>query len=812
MQDLRFALRQLLKSPGFTAVAVLTLALGIGANTVVFSVARTVLLRPLGFEGEDRLMWIRKVNTQTGAAENQLSWQDLEDVRSSTQSFESVVTDSSHGVTWQDGNENREIPAMLATPNLAQVLRIKPVLGRLLESSDAEPGAAPVVLISSELWKSRFGGRPDAIGQSVRLDDKLRTIVGVLPAGVEFPVLRAPQPGRGGTVEAGTKSFWIPMSKPQGEDGTSRAARMFLGVGRLKPGVSEAAARLELDALSRRLAEEHPESNRNMGFSIQSIRDQVFGRTSQGVPLLGAAVAAVLLICCVNLANLLLARGVGRQRELAVRAALGAGRGRLLRALLAESLLLALIGGVAGVLLAAAGLNVVKEFAAATVPFIQEASLDRYAVGFTAGISVLTALVFGLLPAVYQSRAEASDALRTGVRSTGGPQVRSWQQGLLVGQIAVVLVLLMSAALLLESFRRLVGQDLGYQPRSVITMDLSTRGKFETNGDVCRMYRSIRERLRTLPGVEAVGTVSSVPLTGRWTFSERPDVVGRPVPPADRPSLAATFVAFDYFQAMGIPLIDGRFFRDSELEDDGYGKIVLLNESAAKLLFPDRSAVGGRFTVGSNPDRILEVVGVVKDTRDVRLEERPQPRFYWQYAFGGAQVVVRGNLPEKALMPLLRAAVMEADSRLQIVGTRSMSGIIDSAVSERRFLMILVGVYSLVAMGVAAIGVFGVVTFQVAQRTSEFGLRLALGATRGELLRLVMTGAGRFTGMGLSIGLLVSLGTNRLLANHLFGLSPHDPVLLLVVSLILFLIALLAGFLPAKRASRIDPMSALREE
>ena len=337
--------------------------------------------------------------------------------------------------------------------------------------------------------------------------------------------------------------------------------------------------------------------------------------------------------------------------------------------------------------------------------------------------------------------------MRTGTRSTGGPQIRAWQQGLLVGQIAVVLVLLASAGLLLESFRRLIGQDLGYQPRSVIAMDLSQFG-FDTNGDVCRMYRALRERLAALPGVEAVGTISSAPLTGKWTFNERPDIVGQSVPVADRPSVAATFVAFDYFQAMGIPLREGRFFRDDELKDDGYGQIVILNEAAATVLFPGRSAVGGRFTVGSNPDRILEVIGVVKDTRDVRLEEKPQPRFYWQYAFGGAQVVVRGKAPATALMPMLRDTVKQTDARVRIDSVRPMTEIVASTVAERRFLMIMVATYAAVALGIAAVGIFGVVAYQVAQRRNEFGVRLALGASPRGLMRLVLLQAGRLRWSG----------------------------------------------------------------
>lgn len=812
MNDLKFALRQLLKYPGFSAVAVLTLALGIGANTVVFSVARAVLLRPLGFDGEDRLMWIRLVNQTTGASENQVSWQDMEDIRQSTHSFEAVITDSATDETWHDGGEIREVPVNRATPNLAEALRLRPVLGRLLQPADAEPGAAPVTVISHELWQSHFGGNPGVLGQEVRLDKDTRTIVGVLPAGVQYPVVRAPQSGLGSIIKAGVKPFWIPMSQPRGSDGTSRGARMFLGVGRLKPGVTETQARAELAALGKRLALDHPMSNRNWNFGLVSFRDQVLGRTRHAIPLLGAAVAVVLLICCVNLANLLLARGVTRQRELAVRLALGARRGRLVRALLMESVLLALLGGSAGIAFAHGALQTISDLAAASVPFIREARVDAFATAFTLGVSLLTALVFGLLPAVRQARADAADALRTGTRSTGGPQIRAWQHGLLVGQIAMVLVLLASAGLLLESFRRLLGQDLGYQPHSVITMDLKTRGRFDTNGDVCRMYRALRERLAALPGVEAVGTISSLPLTGKWTFSERPNVVGRAVPEVDRPAVEATFIAFDYFQAMGIALREGRFFREDELKDDGYGRMVMLNGSAAAILFPGRSAVGGHFTVGSNPDRVLEVIGVVKDTRDVRLEERPRPRFYWQYAFGGAQVVVRGRATTEVLLPLLRMAVEQTDARATVASARTMTEIVAETVAERRFLMFMVAGYAALALGIAALGIFGVIAYQVAQRRNEFGVRLALGASPQGLLRLVLLQAGRVTLLGLVIGLGISFVTNRLLTSQLFGLSPHDPWLLSMASVILLIAALLASFVPARRAARVNPVEALRHE
>jgi predicted permease len=810
MNDLKFASRQLLKNPGFTAVAVLTLALGIGANTVVFSVARTVLLRPLGFENEERLMWIKRVNTGTGATENQVSWRDMEDVRTFTRSFDAVATDNSHDAIWEDGDRKENTPAVRATPSLIAALNLRPVLGRLFVQSDAER-EEPVALISHELWQTHYQGSPNVLGQTVRLNQQSRQIIGVLPPGLQFPVVRAPSSGSGSIGKAGEKPFWIPMNAPRGEDGSSRGARMFLGVGRLKPGVSEASARAELAALSERLAEEFPETNRHWRFDLLSFREQVFGRTLRGVPLLGVAVAAVLLICCVNLANLFLARGVSRQREQAVRLALGAGRWRLVRALMLESLLLALAGGITGIALANGGLQVIRKLSVSIVPFIHETTLDGTAVGFTAGLSLLTAFVFGLLPALRLSRIEATDSLRGGTRTTGGPQIRAWQQGLLVAQIAMVLVLLASAGLLLESFRRLLAQDLGYQAKSVVAMDLNTSGSFETNGDMCRMYRALRERLAALPGVEAVGTVSSAPLTGKWTFDEKPRVVGNPLPEADRP-VGARFVAFDYFQAMGTPLMEGRFFRDSELNDNGYGRIVILNEAAAALLYPGRSAIGGQFTVGSNPDRVLEVIGVVKDTRDVRLEEKPQPRFYWQYAFGGAQVVVRSSAPVQAMIPVLRQVAQETDSRIVGSEVRPMSEIISGTVAERRFLMTMLAAYAAVAFGIAMVGIFGVVAYQVAQRTNEFGIRLALGSSPNGLMRLVLRQALRLVAAGVLIGLLISMGTGRLLASQLFELSPHDPLLLGCVSLLVLGVSLAASALPASRAAKVDPMEALRSE
>jgi len=811
LNDLKLALRQLLKNPGFTAAAVLTLALGIGANSVVFSVAKAVLLRPIAFEGADRLMWIRLVNTATGRVGEEVSWREMEDIRESTSSFEVIATFGSPGAIWEQGDRAEHVPTLQVTPNLAEALRVRPALGRLLRQSDTTPGAEPVVMIGHEAWQSRFGGRPDVVGQTVRLDQKPRVIVGVLPPGLEFPLGRAPTLGTGSHLKAGVRSFWLPLEDPQGADRDSREHRMFLPVARLKPGVSEEAARAELASLAQRLAKDHPGTNLRQTFDIVAFRDQILGRTRQAIPILAVAVGAVLLICCVNLANLLLARGLARQREFAVKLALGAGRMGLIRSLLAESVLLALLGGALGVCLAAGALRVIRLLAASSVPFIGGAVVDPAVVAFTTGLSLAAALAFGWLPAARLTRVEASETLRAGARATASRRVQMWQRGLLVGQIAAVMALLASAGLLLESFRRLLGQDLGYQPRSVVAIDIITWG-METNEEVCRLYRALHARLSALPGVEAVGSSSSAPLTGKWNITEKAQVVGESLPEADRPALAATFVAFDYFQAMGIPLLEGRLFRDSELNDSGYGQNVVVNQSAASLLFPGRPALGGRFTVGSNPSRPLEIIGVVKDTRDDRLEEKPAPRLYWQYSFGGAQLVVRSAAPASVMIPLLRDVALQTDGRIIPQEFRPMSEIVSGTVAERRFLMVMLASYALVALAIAAVGIFGVVGRQVAQRTGEFGVRLALGSSPGGLQLLVLRQAASVTLLGIAMGLALTLAASRLIASQLHGVTPQDPSALGAASLAMAAAALLASCIPARKAAQVNPMEALRHE
>jgi len=810
IRDIRYGFGCLRKTPAFSSMVIATLALGIGANVIVFSISDAAFFEPLGFDSEDQLVWVRAVNRDTGEIDNRISRREFEALRNSGQSFESVSAVGAPSAIWERGDGVEYVPVIRVTYDLGKTLSITPLLGRMFESSDTKEGALPVVLIGCELWESRYGGTSDVLGKKVLLDKQSYTIVGVLPRGLEFPLERAPAIGTGSQIVAGVQAFWLPQ-KINAVDSDSSGWRSFLVLGRLKSGVTKGAASAELAILADRLSMDYPDTNRGWHFEVEGMRDQILGRAGQGIPVLVGAVTAVLLICCVNLANLLLARGAARQKEMAVRSALGAGRGRMAQVVVAESIVLSVLGGVFGVVLAYGALYGILAFASLNVPFIQEARISGRALVFSVGLSVATAILVGLAPALRESRVNVGEALRVGGRATGGRRTRRWQQGLLIGQVAIVFALLFSGVLLLQSFRRIINQDIGYNPNSVIAMDVITLNDSSYKERLV-LYRAMKSKLEELPAVESVGTIQSTPLTGKWTFKEKTGVYGHSISLADQPSLAGTFVAFDYFQTMGVRLVSGRVFRENELQGGEYAPVVVINESAAARLFPGETALGKKISFGYRPKRYYEVIGVVGDTRDTRLDRVPDPRFYLNAAHGAAQFLIQASDTSSVMTALIRESLKPFLGSILIYDIQPLGSIVSASVAERRFLMGMVVVYAALSFLVAIVGVFGVAAYQVEQRATEFGIRLSLGMKPSALLGSVLLRLGRLVMMGLSVGLVLALAAGRFLASQLYEVSPYDPYLLGIVGFLLLLVPLAACCGPAWRAARVEPALALRAD
>lgn len=804
MTDLKLAARRLLRKPGFALVAILTIALGIAANTVIVAVAKGILHRATVINEPERVVWIQGIRPE-GGPERRLSFTDMEDFRK-TQSFEEIALfGTSGGGVWEpQPGQLVPLTGIMPSAGLMKALGISPVLGRMFEPSDKD-----AILISHELWQEKLGGRMDVIGSRMNFGEETKTILGVIPKGLEFPWGRIPYGGTGAAARAGVQDMWtqLPVDPPKDEE---RAQRHFHAIARLKPGVSIESARNEVKTISARLAETFPVTNKGFTFDLVSLRDHTFGATQNGIYILGLAALAVWLIGCVNLANLLLAQGLSRARELSVRVAIGARRIDLLKSVFTESFLLAMAGGVAGILLALWIVELTRRFGPAGVPFLNEIRLNSMAVFSGFGLAALTAFVFGLAPAIRQSRAQPMDALR-GAHATAGSQTRGWQNGLIVGQVALSLTLLLAAALLLESFRRVTGLDLGYKPDQVVAMDLYASRSATNEMDTVRARR-LKEHLAALPGVQAVGTIQSTPLTGRWTFLERTRVDGIETPETEQLTMGLNMIAFDYFQAMGVTLVAGRFFRDDEMSDRDYPPITILNESAAARLFPGQSALGKRIFYQHNDKKSYEVVGIVKDARDLRIEDKGQPAGYILMAFPDAQFVVRGTGDLAGMAGMLRREVGRFDWRIVVNDVRPMRAIVSGLLAERRFVAILLGSFATIALAIASLGVFGVMAYQVAQRHREFGVRLALGALPRDVKRLVLGWGGRITVLGIGLGIPLALAAGAALRSQLFEISHLDPSVYCAALTLMLASAFWASWLPARRASKVNPMDALRCE
>jgi putative ABC transport system permease protein len=798
LQDLRYGLRTLAKNPGFTAAAVLTLGLGIGANTAIFSVVDGVLLSPLAGRDPDRLVMLWE--TTPGAPQIPVSYPNYLDWRQRTHSFEDIaVYNGFDQFTMTGAGDPERIQGGLASGNLFTVLGVEPGAGRLFDPRDDRLDAEPVAVIADGFWRRRFAADPRVVGRPIVLDGNTYTIVGVLP-----PSFRI----------AGSE-VWLPLGRFTHTPRFVRANHGLIGIGRLKPEVTIDQMLADLGAVARQLQSDHPADNAGIGAGGAPLKERMVGSIRQPLRVLAAAVGLVLLVACANVANLLLSRAASRQHELALRVAIGAGRRRVVRQLLTESLLLAVAGGVLGLGLAWAGVKLLVALRPADVPRLMDIQVDATVLAFALGLSVVTGLLFGLAPALHLARSEPILALQEGGRRTsGGRARRRLVTGLTVAEVAMALVLLVVAGLLLRSFAKLTGVDPGFEPRDVTAALVSLPERDYPDEARRRLaFRELLRRVRTLPQAKDAALATDLPVSTSWqtqvTFAGRP-----PVDPGGEPFLNAVIASPEYFRTMRIRLLAGRGIEPTDTQ--GRPRVVVVSESVAQRFFGGRSALGQRMKQGGagveNP--WLTIVGIVADVRNDGLRIASRGTMYVpheQWDSSSAWLMVRSETPLEQLLPLLRRETAALDRNLPLANVTTLDDALDASVTQERFSLLMLGLFAGLALVLAAVGIYGVIAYSVAQRAQEIGVRIALGARRADVLGLVVGQAMRLTLLGIVLGAAAALGAGRFIASLLFEVEPSDPSVLAGAALLVAAVALLSAWLPALRAAQTDPRTALSE-
>ena len=803
LRDLRFGLRVLLKRPGFTLVTVLTLGVSIGINTAIFSVVYAALVRPLPFADPDRLFAVAAENRRGGAAELRgVAPADFVDWRAQSRSFDALAAYTGGGLTLDAGGEPELISGVRVSDDFFRALGVRPSLGRLLDGDDfgAQGSSRPVVL-SHRVWQRRFGGDPKVVGSTLKLaGGASATVVGVMPEEFRYPSYA---------------EVWSPLPRESGEL-RQRTSRYFSVVGRLKEGLTREQAQEEMGGVAARLAEVYPQSNADWGVRLIPLSETLVGKARQALLILFGAVVFVLAIACANVANLLLSRATARRKEVAIRTALGATRWRVVRQLLAESVLLALMGGAAGVFLALWGVDVLVALVPETLRFarLDEARVDGAVLAFTAGVSLLTGVLTGLLPGLKVSRHLAlGEALKeTGRSATAGGRLKRTRAALVVAEIAVTLVLLVGAGLLVRSFASLQRAELGFDPRNKLTLQVGAPqqlyGQTEKRADY---FRRIQERLAALPGVRGVASSSSLPLD--WVLNFSYEVEGRPPRPGQDPQADYSSVSPNYFEVMGIPVLRGRAF--TERDAAGAPSVAVINEATARRVFPGEDPLGRRLTIDYMERKVsLEVVGVVGDVRQTVGQEPGIHIYdcYLQRPWLSTAFVVSTEGDPAALAGAAQRAVREVDGARAASDVKTMERLLSEGVAQPLFYTQLLSLFALVALLLAAVGVYGVMSYSAAQRTHEIGVRIALGARGRDVIRLVV-GQGMVLALaGVGLGLAGAFALTRVLSGLLYGVSATDPATFAGVALLLTSVAFLACYLPARRATKVDPMVALRYE
>ncbi len=798
IQDLRYGVRMLMKNPGFTLIAIITLALGIGANTALFSIVNAALLRPLPYHQAEQLVMVY-TRTAGADARDPVAWPELLDWRAQSQSFAYLSAFTTQSVNLTGRTEPSRVVGGFVSADFFSMLGVEPALGRGFLANEDAAGAEKVGVVSYALWRDRFGADPALLGQTLTLNNQLFTVVGVTPTGFRAPYSDV--------------DVWLPIQYYPNFS-TERKSANFEVLGRMRTGVALRQAQAEMDTIAARLATQYPETNKDRGVNLIGLQSLLVERLRPSLLALFGAAGFVLLIACANLANLQLSRAIGRARELALRAALGAGRGRLVRQLLTESLLLSLMGGALGLLLGVWGMDALAASSAVNLSPLVEVKLDRYVFGFTCGAALLTGVLFGLFPALRFSRPDLNEALKAGGRSASASLGRSRLRGaLVVAQVALALVLLVGAGLMVRSFMNLAGVDPGFEGNNVLTLEYRVpRNKYPEPQQQWRFHEQAVAAVQALPGVESAAAVGAIPHGGNVAVTSftLPD---RAAPPAGQePRAQSNRADTNYFRTMKIPLVQGRVFSPQDKSDAPL--VIVINQTMARNNWPNANPLGQQVHL-LDFDMTASVIGVVGDVRHDSLDEPSQSQVYLPYAQHPhifASMVVRTAGDPQSFANAVRGAIWSVDKDQPVWKVRTLDSLLQRSLGYQRFLLQLLGAFAALALLLAAVGIYGVLAYAVSQQTREFGVRMALGAQASDIFRLILGQGMKLTLGGMGIGLLGAFGLTRLLKTLLFDVSVTDPLTFLMIILLLMIVALFACWIPARRATKVDPMIALRCE